>query len=107
MQKFINSKRTLSPKKDEGNRIVSRIQGEWNGQILIDNEKVFDFERQLPVQLENHHCPLPSDSVFRPDVIELSKGNMNTSQDEKDRLQELQRRDKKLRLSFKAPKGGR
>ena len=53
----------------------------------MDKKEVFDFEEQLPVQLENYVSPLPSDSIYRTDVIVLSKGDVVLGQDEKDRLE--------------------
>lgn len=101
MQKYIESKHKLSLKKDDGNKCVSKIHGEWNGKIFIDNQQTFDFEEQLPVEIDNYAYPLPSDSNLRSDVIELSKGDLSVAQDEKDRLEELQRKDKKLRQAQK------
>ena len=88
-------------KKDENNRCLSKLHGQWNGKIFIDNQQAFDFETQLPVELDNYCYPLPSDSNLRSDVIELSKGDLSVAQDEKDRLEELQRKDRKLRQAQK------
>ena len=41
--------------------------------------------------------PLPSDCRFREDSIALCSGDMEFAQDEKERLEVLQRKDKKLR----------
>ena len=101
MQKYVESKHKLALKKDDGNRCLSKIHGEWNGKIFIDSKQAFDFEDQLPVELENYSYALPSDSTIRTDVIELSKGDVAVAQDEKDRLEELQRKDKKLRQTRK------
>jgi len=48
--------------------------------------------------------PLPSDSKFREDLTELLNGNEVKAEEEKDRLEVLQRRDRKLReAAQKAP----
>ena len=38
MEKYIQSRHKLSLKKDEGNKIVSKINGEWNGKININDK---------------------------------------------------------------------
>jgi hypothetical protein len=37
MQKFIASNRKLPPKKDQQNKVLSTLNGEWNGKIFIDD----------------------------------------------------------------------
>lgn len=49
LQKYTAEKYKTSLKKDDGNKCLSKIQGEWNGKIFIDEKQVFDFEEQLPV----------------------------------------------------------
>jgi hypothetical protein len=103
MDKFLATKKKLSLKKDE-NKVMAKIHGEWNGKVFSDGQQIFDFEDQLPVELENYAFSLPSDSVLRTDAIELTKGDMSVAQDEKDRLEELQRTDRKLRQAHKVSK---
>jgi hypothetical protein len=43
---------------------------------------------------------LPSDSMFREDVLWLKKGDEDTSQKFKIKLEELQRKDKRLRDTY-------
>lgn len=99
MQRFIDSRTKLAIRKEDGAQVVSRLSGEWIGKILFDDKQAFDFETQLPVELEYSQNPLPSDSILRSDVIELLNNDMNVAQDEKDRLEEIQRNDRKLRQS--------
>lgn len=48
----------------------------------------------LPMPVSN---PLPSDCRFREDSVAVANGDMELAQDEKERLEILQRKDKKLR----------
>jgi len=58
----------------------------------------------LPFKVVNVDNPLPSDSKFREDLTELLNGNEVKAEEEKDRLEVLQRRDRKLReAAQKAP----
>jgi hypothetical protein len=57
LEAFQANKRDLSPKKDEKNKLLASISGEWNGKLTLNNETIFDFETNLPLLLEN--CPHP------------------------------------------------
>lgn len=35
LEAFLASKRTISPKKDEKNKLLASITGEWNGRLLL------------------------------------------------------------------------
>lgn len=65
MSKFLANGKRISPKKDDKNRLLETISGEWNGLLMFENEKVYDFEKDLPVKLEDSETPLASDGVFR------------------------------------------
>jgi hypothetical protein len=43
MQKFISSNKTIHPKKDQSNKVLATITGEWNGKIFINRQLVFNF----------------------------------------------------------------
>lgn len=49
MNKLMTTKKKMSPKKDEEHQILSKIEGEWNGKIVIDGKETYDFEKQFPL----------------------------------------------------------
>lgn len=83
MDEFNSSKRTISPKKDEKNKLLTIITGEWNGILFSSEEVIFDFEKNLPLLLENYEHPLMSDSIYRTDALNLISGLMDKAQEEK------------------------
>jgi len=54
--------------------------------------------RELSVEVKE---PLPSDSRFRDDLNALAAGDMEKAQFEKNRMEEVQRREAKLRKEGK------
>lgn len=47
--------------------------------------------------MSSEKYPLPSDSIYREDLQELIAGRVDKSQEQKERMEEAQRKDKKLR----------
>jgi hypothetical protein len=39
----------MPPKKEQSNKLLATITGEWNGKIYINDKLVFNFEEDLPV----------------------------------------------------------
>ena len=56
--------------------------------------------RDLPYQCEPEKVPLPSDSCFRKDLQFWIEDNFEESQSHKELLEEIQRRDRKLREKY-------
>ena len=80
---------------------VCEVEGSWLSHLCFNNKIYWDLETSdiiLPMPVEN---PLPSDWRFREDSTALNTGDMEFAQDEKERLEVLQRRDKKLRTEGK------
>lgn len=57
----------------------------------------------VPIQAEDENVVLPSDARYRSDLVALKSGDVDKAQKEKERLEELQRRDRRLREG-KSPK---
>ena len=76
---------------------IQSITGEWTGWLKFD--KLFYWEKgEYP--LSNMHemrFTLPSDSKYRIDLIEYIKNNAVLAQEGKDKLEDIQRKDRKLR----------
>lgn len=56
---------------------------------MFDKEVYFDDSRDLPHILEYEAGPLPSDSIFRSDLIWLNINDKVKSQEEKESLENL------------------
>ena len=80
---------------------LADFEGTWTSQLRFNGQEVFNFKTQLPCILEDTECPLPSDSVLRTDILRLCEEKPKEAQVEKDRLEDLQRRDKTLREKCK------
>jgi hypothetical protein len=89
--------------KDNNDNIVGMIEGSWLGYVDFTNtrtnksERIWNIGNSKPNYPEAVPNPLPSDSRFREDLIALSKGDLESSQLWKEKLEEKQRREKKLR----------
>ena len=86
-----------------GDTIVQDIQGTYMGYADFDGERLFDLrEQELMKQdelpLTSKAC-LPSDCRNRPDLSELLLGNQDQAQTNKETLENIQRRDRKLRAA--------
>jgi len=83
--------------KDDAIEKLDDIEGSWLTHVTIGPIKYWTFGVDIPSQLNKLHNPLPSDTTYRPDVLHLKVNDEKTAQKEKERLEEVQRKDKKLR----------
>ena len=83
--------------KDHVEKEVAEFKGTWTQALKFDGEEYFNFRSEMPCVLEEKGCPLPSDSQFRTDIRKLIENNVGEAQVEKERLEDLQRRDKAMR----------
>lgn len=65
--------------------------------MIIDGKSYYNVDNDKYVKYELEPNPLPSDCMYREDVVYKRLGNIARSQNEKERLEVLQRKDKKLR----------
>ena len=80
---------------------VGQISGSWLRTLKISGTTFWDIDRVQPCTLAYEENPLPSDWRFREDLIWLRRGNMETSQEWKVRLEVEQRRDEAMRVKKK------
>ena len=76
---------------------LSEFEGIWNDVIKFDGVQYVNFRTDLPCQLEYDDYPLASNSTYRTDLVKLMEDTIEEAQKEKERLEELQRRDRRLR----------
>jgi len=80
--------------------VLSTIEGEWTDSIKFDDIIYWDYNTFGHYSLERTIFTLPSDSTFREDLIVLKSGNLLEAQKSKTKLEEIQRKDKKLREKY-------
>ena len=89
--------------EQNGKKVCKSVEGTYMGHCDFDQERYFDVrymnileQVDLPLDSKEPLC-LSSDSRNRPDLSELSNGNLDVAQNNKGLLEVDQRRDRKLR----------
>lgn len=82
---------------------LCQVEGSWLTHISFDGVRLWELGKTAPGGVTAAPRPspvpdpLPSDSRFRTDLITLRTGDLVEAQKEKNRLEELQRADRRLR----------
>ena len=76
---------------------ISDISGVWSSHIDFDGKTYWNIEKDVPYLLEYEKNSLPSDSNFREDVLHMRLDDIKTGQIIKEKMEEIQRKDRKLR----------
>ena len=77
--------------------------GSWLGQVVFDDKVYWSyFDDKKTEWSQEGLWLLPSDSFFREELNSVVKGDIDLAQKEKERLEELQRSDQRLRDAYKA-----
>ena len=84
-------------KLEKNAKSYGNIEGEWTSYISFDNVEYWNIEKCKSFNVFSHDFTLPSDGRYRPDLINLIKGDQEASQVEKEKLEVRQRKDRKLR----------
>ena len=92
-----SGKKSLAKLGEEVETEISKIEGYWTMFLDIDKKRYWSFDEYRPYPLANVSDPLPSDSSLRPDLKCMIEENMEEAQVQKDILENIQRRDRKLR----------
>ena len=77
--------------------ILAYIEGNWLETIKIDGDTYWEIGREEPFPLVNAANSLDSDSTKRSDSIALSQGKEDEAQKCKEVIEDIQRKDRKLR----------
>ena len=76
------------------------IKGQWASHITFDDDEYWDKEDYPLLTINEVGYKCPSDGRNRPDLQALIKNDEETSQKEKEKLEVLQRADRKLRANY-------
>jgi hypothetical protein len=81
---------------------VSKFYGTYLGFLNFDDVRYWDsrYLQGIRIKLEDH--PLESDYRNRTDLKKLREGKIEEAQAEKEKIEDMQRRDAKLRQNFKS-----
>ena len=95
-----SAKKSLTVLPEDVEEELCKIEGYWTMFLDIDNKRYWNFDEYRPYPLAPHPNILPSDSTYRTDLKSLIEENVEEAQVQKDNLENIQRRDRKLRESF-------
>ena len=84
----------------EGAMEYVEIKGGWSREIKVNDKVYWSIEDYPLLSITENGYKCPSDGRFRPDLKALISNDEETSQNEKEKLEVLQRADRKLRASF-------
>ena len=76
------------------------IKGQWASHITFDEDEYWDKEDYSLLNINEVGYKCPSDGRNRLDLQALIKNDEETSQKEKEKLEVLQRADRKLRANY-------
>jgi hypothetical protein len=83
---------------------MSTIEGEWSDFIKFDDKVYWQQDNFTYEPIYKMDYTLPSDSLFREDLLLFKHEYQDLAQDAKVNLEELQRHDRKLRDANKKKK---
>ena len=104
IQQFLNSKEKKHPKQADISQKLSKIQGRWLSEIKFDDRVYYDIVKDLPDKMIDYPSPLSSDARYREDLIYRSRKDLIKSQSYKETLENIQRKDRKLREQYSGKK---
>jgi hypothetical protein len=88
------------------NKVVSKIYGSYLNYLEIDGLRFWDIRENVPIKVKlikikfkqlSLERQLPSSSIYREDRILLEKGLIDQAQIAKEKLENIQRSDRKFR----------
>mmetsp|Transcript_32499 Transcript_32499/g.56204 ORF Transcript_32499/g.56204 Transcript_32499/m.56204 type:complete len:395 (-) Transcript_32499:4522-5706(-) len=94
-----------NPQKVKSSEVIETVcecTGSWPAYLEIAKRRFWSIEDCSRATYVGISSMLPSDSSYRSDLICLKRGDEDSAQAEKDRLEDLQRHDRKLRETTRA-----
>lgn len=84
-------------KKKDIEEEIGLVYGRFTGKVYFQNQLLFDVSCDYPFQMINYEPCLQSDCRFRKDIVLRKLNDFLKAQEGKEELEEIQRRDRKLR----------
>ncbi len=82
------------------NQTVCNVYGSYLSFIEFDGVRFWDIREDVDLDLYEYKNPLPSCSCLREDRILLKERNLELGQTAKEKLENIQRKDRKLREHY-------
>lgn len=86
--------------QDSSKNVISSIEGEFTNHLKFDDKTYWEYKEDVFPPLKRMAFTLPSDSTFREDLIFWMKKDEDNAQRFKVKLEEIQRKDRKLRENY-------
>ena len=86
--------------KDKDGKVLSNFTGSYLSHIDFDGKRYWDIRRNIDIEGYPIKNQIKSSSIYRKDSYYLWKRDMDKAQDEKTELEEIQRRDRRLRKAW-------
>lgn len=86
--------------EDKDGKVVSNFKGSYLEYIEFDGVRYWDIRRNIDIEGFPVKNQLKSSSIYRPDSLCLYERKLDQAQEEKDKLENLQRKDRKLREKY-------
>lgn len=81
-------------------KVVSTLTGSYLSHLDWDGKRYWDFRETFPISCIELEDNLPSSSTKRMDIIYLDQLKIDQAQEEKEKLEQIQRNDRKLREKY-------
>lgn len=95
-----NHKAPIKAKDPDFKKTICEITGSVFESLKFGNDEYWHILKCVPYRIVESSCPLPSDATYRGDSLYLLQGELDKAQAAKDEMEEIQRRDRKLRANF-------
>ena len=82
-----------------GDQKVS-VYGSYLSHLDFNEVRYWDIRENFPIQLIELDNGLPSSSIYRQDRVSLEENKLKEAQENKEKLENLQRNDRKLREKY-------
>ena len=87
--------------KDKDGNVLSNFTGSYLSHIDFDGKRYWDIRRNIDIEEYPIKNQIKSSSIYRKDSLLLYQRKMDEAQDAKTELEEIQRRDRRLRKAWK------
>jgi hypothetical protein len=81
-------------------KVVSNVTGSYLSNISFDGVRYWDIRENFPISIIELDQNLKSSSIYREDRILLEEDNLEEGQVTKEKIENIQRNDRKLREKF-------
>lgn len=93
--------------KNAPNDYLAKIEGHWLEEMRVGGEQYWHIDEFKPYAYRERKDPLPSDARYREDLVCLKFGDIPEAQVWKEKLENIQRNDRKLRANAEKARGGK